>query len=274
MPSCGREATLRCVTSGPPPDPGGRPRRARGDNGGGFFVHRPDDPAAVAALRDELGEEAFAHWQRRREMLHSARPLTRMESAVLRQAAAPLLADLAASSLGLPDIRDEAHEEREAAVCGWIQGPGRTGEGIWVLLDSSPAEQIAQLAEQLQNWAADQLDDAGRPPEWPECPQHPSPPRRLDPQVREGRAAWVCPETGQIIWPVGELVMPGAGRLDRGERLSRQRLPAGVLPGMPGGHRPVGHRTAGADRPGPALDPEVVGPVDPGPQVFGRGDAG
>jgi hypothetical protein len=135
-----------------------------------------------------------------------------MEAAVLRQAAEPLLADLAASSLDVPDIRDEAHEEREAAVCGWIQGPGQTGEGIWVLLDSPPAEQVTQLAEQVQNWAADQLHDAGRPPEWPQCPQHPSPPHRLDPQLRDGRASWVCWQTGQVIWPVGELVMPSAGQ--------------------------------------------------------------
>lgn len=159
-----------------------------------------------------MGEEAFARWQRSRELLSSPRPLTSTEAAVLRQAAAPLLADLAASGLGLPDIRDEAHEEREAAVCGWIQGRGRTGEGIWVLLDSSPAEQVAQLAEQVQNRAADQLNDAGRPPEWPGCPQHPSPPHRLDPQLRDSRASWVCWQTGQVIWPVGELVMPSAGQ--------------------------------------------------------------
>jgi hypothetical protein len=142
--------------------------------------------------------------------LHGPRPLTGGEAAVLRQAAERVLVDLVASGLDVPDIRDEAHEEREAAVCGWIQGPGRTGAGIWVLLDSSPAEQVAQLAEQFQNWAADQLHDAGRPPEWPECPQHPSPPHRLDPQVRAGRAVWVCWQTDHAIWPVGD-VDPGTG---------------------------------------------------------------
>ena len=49
-----------------------------------------------------MGEEAFARWQRSRELLSSPRPLTSTEAAVLRQAAAPLLADLAASGLGLP----------------------------------------------------------------------------------------------------------------------------------------------------------------------------
>ncbi len=168
-----------------------------------------------------MGEEAFERWQRDRELTRNPRPLTEVERAVLRQAVAPLLADLAASGMALPDIREEAHEEREApSVCGWIHGPGGTGEGIWVLVDSPAAEQVAQLAEQFQHWAADQLHDAGRSPEWPACPQHPSPPRRLDPEVRDGRAAWVCRESGQAIWPVGELAMPGSARR-RGKRARR-----------------------------------------------------
>lgn len=169
-----------------------------------------------------MGEEAFERWQRDRELSRNPRPLTEVERAVLRQAAAPLLADLATSGMSLPDIRDEAHEERWEApsVCGWIQRPDGTGEGIWVLLDSPAAEQVAQLAEQFQNWAADRLHDAGRPPEWPTCPQHPTPPRRLDPQVRDGRAAWVCWKSGQVIWPVGELAMPGSVRR-RGKRARR-----------------------------------------------------
>ena len=118
-----------------------------------------------------MGEEAFEHWQRSRELLRHPRPLDDIERAVLREAVTPLLADLAASGMSLPDIREEAHEERAAAsVCAWIQGPGRTGEGISVLLDSSPAGRVAQLAEQFQNWAADQLHDAGRSPEWPGLP--------------------------------------------------------------------------------------------------------
>lgn len=128
-------------------------------------------------MREVLGDEGFARWRRSSELGASPRPLADIERAVLRRAVAPLLADLTASGMSLPDIREEAHEEREApSVCGWIQDPGRTGEGISVLLDASPAEQVGQLAEQFQNLAADRLHDAGRPPEWPACPQHPSVP--------------------------------------------------------------------------------------------------
>ena len=161
-------------------------------------------------MREMLGEEGFARWQRSEELSDNPRPLTDTERAVLRRAAAPLLADLAASGLPVPDIREEAHEEREESVCGWIQGPGRTAQGIWVLLGSSPAEQVTWLAEQLQDWAADWLHDAGCPLYWPACPRHPGAPlHRLTPEVRDDRAVWTCLQGGQVIWPIGELTMPG-----------------------------------------------------------------
>ena len=40
------------------------------------------------------------------------RRLLLRERAVLRQAVAPLLADLAASGLSVPDVREQAHDER------------------------------------------------------------------------------------------------------------------------------------------------------------------
>ena len=121
---------------------------------------------------------------------------------MVRDTAAPLLRDLAASGLVLPDVRYEAHEDRGSeAVCAWIQGPGRTGAGIWIWL-SSPAEQVRELAEQFQNWAADQLHDAGQPPAWPVCPEH-SAPHRLDPEVQDGVAVWTCWEGGHVIWEIG-----------------------------------------------------------------------
>ncbi len=188
----------------------------KGNNGGGFF--RLDDPAAVAAMRERMGAEAFDSWQRSRELSRRPRPPDDRERAVLREAAAPLLADLTASGMSLPDIREEAHEERAAAsVCAWIQGPDGTGEGISVMLDSSPAERVAELAEQFQNWAADQLHEAGRLPAWPRCPEHPSSPHRLEPEVRDGAAVWACLESGQVIWAIGALAMPG-GRARQSKR--------------------------------------------------------
>jgi len=180
---------------------------AGGGDGGGFF--RGDDRDALAAIRGLMGDESFARMRRSEELSRRPRPLTDAERGTLREAVAPLLRDLAASGMPLPDIREEAHEYRgDEAVCAWIGGPGSTGEGIWVWLDSSPAEQVAGLAEQLQNWAADLLHDAGRSPGWPVCPGHPAA-HGLSPEVREGAAVWACPHNGQLIWPIGALAMPG-----------------------------------------------------------------
>jgi hypothetical protein len=46
-------------------------------------------------------------------------------------------------------------------VYGWIQEPDGTGTGISVLLDTSPAGRVAQLAEQFQDWRTAAPADAG-----------------------------------------------------------------------------------------------------------------
>jgi hypothetical protein len=195
---------LPCMGSGSPPDQPAGFRWAPGGNGGGFF--RGDDPQALAALRDTMGDEVFERIQLSRELHKHPRPLTDVERRVLRETVAPLLRDLAASGMSLPDIREEAREDRgDEAVCAWIQGPGVTGEGISIWLDSSSADQVAELAEQIQNWAADKLHDAGHPPEWPRCPEHPTP-HRLSPEVRDSFAVWICPESRHVIWAIGGLV--------------------------------------------------------------------
>lgn len=137
--------------------------RADGSLASGFLG--PGDVGAPSRVEAVLGPGACRRVLAARELALNPRPLTDMEAAVLRDAAAPLLADLAATGMPAPDIRYEAREDRDGeAVCGFIQGPGITGEGIWVYLDRSPAEQVAELAEQVQNWAADRLHDAGQRP--------------------------------------------------------------------------------------------------------------
>jgi len=173
--------------------------RRLGNNGGGFFTRGDDE-----AVRQSLGEEHYQRMRRTMELMRNPRPLTEADAAVLRAAVAPLLRDLAATGMPLPDIRTEAHEDRECAVCGWIAMPGGFGQGVWVLRDHSHAEQVAELAEQFQNWAADYLVEAGHSPDWPACPAHGGD-RGLAAEVRDGAAVWVCREDGRVISPIGAL---------------------------------------------------------------------
>jgi hypothetical protein len=141
-------------------------------------------------------------------LMRNPEPLTEADAAVLRAAIAPLLADLASTGMDLPELRAEAHEDRAGAICGFLRDPGETGEtggtGVYVMRDASPAEQVAGLAEQVQEWATDVQVDPRRPWEWPKCLEH----RRahgLHAEVRDGAAVWVCEEGDHTVAPVGAL---------------------------------------------------------------------
>jgi hypothetical protein len=192
------------------------PARSRianlGNNGGGFFSG--SNPEAVREnlgqmLGETLGEEVYQRMLRTRELLHTPEPLTHADAAVLRAALEPVLRDLAATGItgitGMTlEIREEAHEDRLEGICGWIAGPGSFGTGIWVVRDASHAEQVRELAEQFQNWAADGLVDAGRSPEWPLCPEHDRA-HGLHPDVTDETAVWVCFHPEHVIAPIGAL---------------------------------------------------------------------
>ena len=133
------------------------------------------------------------------------RPLTSEEKAVLREAVIPLLHDLDTTGQILPDIREEAHEDRgDDAVCAWIQEPGaRHGQSIRVWANCSPADQIYYLAEQIQVWAGDVHVDSRRRP-WPDCPEHPGS-HMLMPDNRYEAAVWCCPQSDRVLAVIGML---------------------------------------------------------------------
>jgi hypothetical protein len=107
----------------------------------------------------------------------------------------------------LPDIREEAHEDRgEDSVCAWIHQAGGGGQGISVELYCDESARLYFLAEQLESWKNDELIDAGLHP-WPECPDH-SAPCALTPDERDKVAVWCCPQTGRVIAEIGSLEQP------------------------------------------------------------------
>jgi hypothetical protein len=162
--------------------------------GGGFGRH----DESLAAIRDELGSQAA-----------EPRPLTDDESAELNAPLGAVLADLRATGAIVPVIHEQAHEDLDPdVVSAWIESPhGGSGMGIRVYLSQLPAERLADLADQIQEWEVEELSADGRPATWPECPLHPGT-HPLSAQPRAGRAAWCCPETGQVISPIGALATP------------------------------------------------------------------
>ncbi|MEU7580535.1 hypothetical protein AB0B50_23370 [Streptomyces sp. NPDC041068] len=105
-------------------------------------------------------------------------------------------------------VQPIVHEERNFMGLGedtiMLYAPGGSGQGVSVSEWQGPAEQVADLADQAQGWAVEELCAAGKPATWPECPTHPDS-HPLEAGVVKGVAVWSCPRTRQVIAPVGSL---------------------------------------------------------------------
>jgi hypothetical protein len=152
-----------------------------------------------------FGDEVVEAMQRDMALSEHPRPLTDQEREVVREAAAPVLRDIAASgAIGL-GLREEARADRgDEIVCAWMSSvDGITGVDISVSLADSVAERVSGLAEQLQEWEVEELAAAGRSASWPECPEHPNS-HPLEPEADDS-AVWRCPRSGDVICAIGAL---------------------------------------------------------------------
>lgn len=124
--------------------------------------------------------------------------------AVLRQALEPILRDLRRSGLHEPTIEDRdwtADTETTSAMLWSLDG---SGSGVSVLLFAAPSERIADIADQVQQWAIeDQLWRAGAT-NWPRCPTHPNA-HPLKAAVVADAAVWVCPQGHDVVAQIGEV---------------------------------------------------------------------
>jgi hypothetical protein len=148
--------------------------------------------------------------ERSRALSLHPRPLSARQAAILWEAVAPLLRDMEATGQARPDIRAEAHAYRGVGiVCAWIRDPGGTGRSISVLPPGQRGDQLADLAEQLQDWTRGAQADPRRP-QWPDCPAHPGD-HRLEPYALGETAEWECPQTIRVIAEIGALDSPPQG---------------------------------------------------------------
>ena len=173
----------------------------RSDHGGGFF-HSQEE--LLAAIEGDLGAERAEAV--RRSLAWQPRQLTDAERAELRANLEPVLRDMRVSGAIVPDVVERAHEDAgPGVVCALIQHPEHAGGwSIQVKLGEPPADRLAGLADQLQEWEVEELAAAGRPATWPECPGHPDS-HPLSPEARDGEAAWCCPVSGQVVCSIGTL---------------------------------------------------------------------
>ncbi|MDP9847136.1 hypothetical protein [Streptosporangium lutulentum] len=125
----------------------------------------------------------------------------------------PVCRDLETNCAVPPDIREAPAYPGggEGLACAMFHAPDGSGQGVSVVLGQDPSEQVARLADQVQEWAVEALWTAGLPAVWPHCPAHPDT-HPLTARVDGNEAAWFCPHTGDRVAPIGELptiALPG-----------------------------------------------------------------
>ncbi len=110
------------------------------------------------------GDEA-GRIQRNRVLGGQPRPLTDRERTRLRETMAPVLRDVQASGAVSPVIweetQDGVHDEWVSVMLWSADG---TGMGVFIPTEPTAADQVARLAEQVQEWEIEELAAAGRPP--------------------------------------------------------------------------------------------------------------
>lgn len=122
----------------------------------------------------------------------------------LDRALAPLLRDLEAAEAPLPRVEPAAWQDRPTAESAYLWAEDGSGTGIWVDTAEPPAEQLVMLADQVQDWAVEELWGQRRSTNWPVCEEHPFT-HPLEPAEISGVAVWRCPTTQRPICEIGLL---------------------------------------------------------------------
>ena len=121
----------------------------------------------------------------------------------LATALAPVLRDLRGAGAGVPIIEDRDWTNDPARPSAMLGSPDGGAMGVSASRAASEVERVANVADQVQEWAIEQLWRAGRT-NWPPCPRHPST-HPLRAVARHGAAVWVCPTADVVVAGVGEL---------------------------------------------------------------------
>jgi hypothetical protein len=122
---------------------------------------------------------------------------------VLSEAMAPVLRDLQCAGIAAPRIEDREWTDDPGSPSAMLWSPGGNGSGVHVTRAAPEFERVAMVADQVQDWAIDELWGQA-PTNWPPCPRHPSS-HPMKVSTREAAAVWVCPADEAVILPVGEL---------------------------------------------------------------------
>jgi hypothetical protein len=123
----------------------------------------------------------------------------------LQDALDVILPELRRTSALRPIMKDRAMVNRDGKEVTYVMFLNENGHGQGILVpEGNWSHQLAQVADQVQEWAVEELWNQGRPATWPECPFHPES-HPLEPAVVAGTALWRCPKTAELVAAIGQL---------------------------------------------------------------------
>jgi hypothetical protein len=99
---------------------------------------------------------------------------------------------------------DEVDDNGDVQIAGvWLRGQGGAGQGVSLMVSAGEAYRIYCVADQVQQWAIDELWP-GSPTNWPPCPTHPNS-HPLVAEIVGEVAVWMCPADSMPVAPIGAL---------------------------------------------------------------------
>ena len=122
---------------------------------------------------------------------------------VLRQAMEPVLRDLQGAGIAAPRIEDDDWTGDPDLPSVMLRSPDGSATGVSVARFDAVFERIASAADQVQEWAIEELWGHAST-NWPPCPQHPNS-HPMKATTRDGAAVWVCPADDALVSKIGEL---------------------------------------------------------------------
>lgn len=128
---------------------------------------------------------------------------------LLGQALDRVFGDLAATGVPVPRVEESAWQpwqpSESARLLAASGASGASGaRGVWVDLTLTEVEQLAMVADQVQEFVVEDLPSHQLPTNWPRCPEHPDN-HPMAAVVQDGRAVWACPASGRPAAEVGGL---------------------------------------------------------------------
>ncbi|SOC48706.1 hypothetical protein SAMN05660748_1414 [Blastococcus aggregatus] len=121
----------------------------------------------------------------------------------LARALDPVLRDLRAGGPPPPRIGEHDWADEEGVASVWLWSADGSGTGTSVVLGAPLPEQLAHVADQVHDWAVEELWGTTRT-NWPPCPEHPGS-HPLVVRSAGDDVVWACPLSGATVCRVGEL---------------------------------------------------------------------